>query len=352
MIFPRANPRSQTPQPPVPYSPPPGFEAASITSNASRSLPNHFSREALRGKQIWHITAPASVPISSIKEVPIRKLAEGGTILSYKGGDYGLTTDADADHHEEVLLVPSAQDHDYRLAEAHIERTLHLHQIVKLPSATSAKGPLANGSKKAPKTHVKMVRQQPEGLRMRYRPFGDRSSSEDINEAPRFKLPPIVSAAEPFKGEKPTAGNHQPSPTIAQDRTTARDKVKQTPKKTEAVSGASEALRLAREASFKKVSKVESRASKPDQKSPTSPKPKEIPEDKAQRRAERKRRKNMADGALEGTANQHDELSRSKKPEKKGSGVDSLPVTVQKPPEPEQPKQKRRKRKAEVLDDA
>ncbi|KAL8686070.1 MAG: hypothetical protein Q9224_005561, partial [Gallowayella concinna] len=211
-------PRSMPPNPTVPYKAPPGFEAAIIPPTSVRKLQKIFSHEYLRGKQIWHITAPAIVPVNSIKDVPLQKVAEGGSILSYKGGDYGLVTEADADYDGKVLLVPSAEDNDYRPTRAPIERTLHLRQIVKLPTSSRKAGPLANGATKASKTHVKTVRQQPEGLRMRYRPFGDESSSEDIEEARQFKLPPRISTARPSKGEKPLADSRELSPTKAQTK--------------------------------------------------------------------------------------------------------------------------------------
>lgn len=45
---------------------------------------------------------------------------------------------------------------------------------------------------RTPKSHVKKIRQQPKGLQMRYRPFGDDPSSDETDSAPRFKIPPVI----------------------------------------------------------------------------------------------------------------------------------------------------------------
>ncbi|KAI4126557.1 MAG: hypothetical protein LQ338_003675 [Usnochroma carphineum] len=178
-------------EPPPPYDPPPGFKAVTITP--STKIQDLFSDVNLRGKQIWHITAPKSVPISSIKEVSIEKVSTGGSIMSHDGADYGLVTEADDDGVEKVLLVPSPGDNIYKKATARIGKTLHLQEIVKLPSMSDQLGGPVNASTAVPKTHVKTVRQQPEGLRMRYRPFGDDSSSDDADPTSRFSIPPVLT---------------------------------------------------------------------------------------------------------------------------------------------------------------
>ncbi|KAL9003111.1 MAG: hypothetical protein Q9188_003993 [Gyalolechia gomerana] len=176
---------------PPPFKPPAGFEIASIRSSAKvRDL---FSKENLRGKQVWHITAPASVPITSIKEVPIQKVAAGDSVLSYSDADYGLIQESGEDTEGKTLLVPFPEDNGYRLAGATIAQTLHLQEFVKLSALSDKAEGVMNGATRASKSHVKEVRQQPQGLRMRYRPFGDDSSSDDSDRAPRFKLPPIIS---------------------------------------------------------------------------------------------------------------------------------------------------------------
>ncbi|KAI4137309.1 MAG: hypothetical protein L6R39_007355 [Caloplaca ligustica] len=188
-------------EPPPPSDPPPGFEAATV--NPSLAIRDLFTEQNLRGRQIWHIIAPASAPISSLKEVPMQKVATGAPILSYEDGDFGLVVaNSGADTMETVPLIPSPKDNSYRLPSVKIFQTLRLQQIVKLPSVSN---PSSNGTIKPPTTHVKRVRQQPEGLRMRYRPFGDESSSEDPEDtAPRFRIPPVFTPAPSVQEPMPT----------------------------------------------------------------------------------------------------------------------------------------------------
>ncbi|KAL8923324.1 MAG: hypothetical protein Q9208_004724 [Pyrenodesmia sp. 3 TL-2023] len=202
---------SSAPQEPAPsYDPPPGFEVATVTS--SSKIQDIFSRENLQGKQMWHITFPASVPIDLIKEVPIQKVASGDPILSYKDAEYGLVAEADVDGVEKVLLVPAMNDNSYKPASAKIARTLHLQQIVKLPSRPDRLAESVNGVTETAKTHVKTIRQQPEGLTMRYRPFGDESSSEDSDPAPQFRRPPTLPFALSVKKPTPVPNGDSISP--------------------------------------------------------------------------------------------------------------------------------------------
>jgi hypothetical protein len=63
--------------------------------------------ENLGGKQVWHITAPAGVSISQLKEFAMDKALAGGAVFSHKGSEYGFST---GDQNEDVpceVLVPT-----------------------------------------------------------------------------------------------------------------------------------------------------------------------------------------------------------------------------------------------------
>ncbi|KAL8789075.1 MAG: hypothetical protein Q9213_001338 [Squamulea squamosa] len=303
-----------------------------------------FGKEALQGKQIWYITAPAGVPINSIKEVPIPKVAEGDSIISYKGDDYGLITEAHTNERRRLLLVPSLEGNDYRPAGTHIEKTFHLQQVVKLPASAHREGTLATGITNAPKTHVKTVRQQPEKLRMRYRPFGDLSSDEDTRGS-KLKMPSISSMAHFSRAKKPSADINGPSPTIAPVQT------KNSPEKTKLTSHVSEALKLARNSS-PNISVERTRLeSQSTHQPPSSPKPNETSEEKARRRAERKRRKETKNGEHRQTTDQLGELLVGKQYEEKPLTVNDGGDAFQRSPEPSTSKPKRKKRKSEAIDD-
>ncbi|KAI4111974.1 MAG: hypothetical protein LQ345_006635 [Seirophora villosa] len=200
-----------TPQePPLPYDPPPGFQAATFTS--STKVQKLFTKEKLHDKQVWYITAPASIPIGSIKEVPIQKVTSGASIMSHQNADYGLITEADTNSTEKVLLIPSSEGNVYIQSGAKIEKTLNLQQIVGLPSTAKSSEASLNGVSSVPKSHIKSVRRQPEGLKMRYRPFGDESPSEDSDSSPLFKKPPITTLALSSKNFRPVENDKEASP--------------------------------------------------------------------------------------------------------------------------------------------
>ncbi len=182
-----------------PYEPPQDFEAASITFEPSSHMDGIFAPMNLEGKQIWHITTPASVPITSVHDIPMQKTQDGSSILSYKGTDYGLVPDtADSISSEPALLFPSSPGNEYRSTTIPISSTLHLRQLLNLPSH------------KADASHItpRPRNEQPEGLKMRFQPFGLSSSSESDEEAeilkvvPQFRKPPPVSPSCPSPKRK------------------------------------------------------------------------------------------------------------------------------------------------------
>lgn len=178
--------KSSAPQPPSAYRPPPGFEAISVPANQSSTISDIFAPSNLQGKQIWHITAPASVPISLVKEVSEVNLRDGSSVLSYEDTEYGLMSDV-VDIQNNTLLLPSAQSNDYRPSKIPLARTLHLQQIVRLPNQVQGSRIDANGLSKRAETRRGPYHVQPEGLKMRYHPFGV-STNSDSDSAPRNSI--------------------------------------------------------------------------------------------------------------------------------------------------------------------
>ena len=134
-----------------------------------------FSRSSLTGKQIWHITAPSSVPVDLIKQVSLESVAKGEAALNYKDTDYGFAVNGEGSQTSKKLLVAGA-DSSYQLAAIEIAQTLQLQQLVKLPSlqlTQSQPSRSSQGSSMASALASKPIRQQPEGLRMRFGPLGD-----------------------------------------------------------------------------------------------------------------------------------------------------------------------------------
>jgi hypothetical protein len=88
------------------YEPPHGFQPLS-TDPSSSPTSRLFDPANLAGKQIWHIIAPASVPVSALKEVSTQKVMNGEAVMSHNDSDYGFATlDEAAGSSQTMLLVP------------------------------------------------------------------------------------------------------------------------------------------------------------------------------------------------------------------------------------------------------
>ena len=225
----RKGPRKESPiekpvtctQENISFEPPSGFEPASIVVHPSSQAMDMFSPTKLAGKEIWHITAPSSVPISSIKEVSQQSILSRSSILSYKGSNYGLIPDSSTD---EALLLPSAEDNDYKSHNAATIQSFHLQQIVSLPYHALSPEKSSNESAPIPQARKRAPREQPEGLRMRYHPFGvvdisdDDLSSKDVPKVPQFRVPGAVDATPAEKRKRFSIDHGAQSPTISSSK--------------------------------------------------------------------------------------------------------------------------------------
>ncbi|OCK84389.1 hypothetical protein K432DRAFT_125070 [Lepidopterella palustris CBS 459.81] len=175
---PPARSQAQTVQfrPPPPFEPPPDFNVVAAHPASSSNVLKMFNQSSISQKQIWHITAPANVPITSVKEIALEKAGSEEAILNHKGIDYGFNfSDKGADDTTKVL-IPGPDG--YRAVSARISQTLNLQQVVRLPNLSKPQADQTTGSFAAVSytaSSTKHVRQQPKGLRMRFCPsgFGD-----------------------------------------------------------------------------------------------------------------------------------------------------------------------------------
>ncbi|PSS09061.1 hypothetical protein M430DRAFT_53620 [Amorphotheca resinae ATCC 22711] len=199
--------KAVTLQEPAPYSPPTGFKSASVNGTTKSS--QLFKESNLQGKQIWYITAPASAPLSSIEELSLLDIKEHRKVLSHKGDNYGFFEDESEATAITKVLVPSSSDDGYRSAKTPVNKILHLQQIVQPPSLPQITTPAK-----------KPVRQQPRGLKMRFRPIGfsngdmgrigssssseGESSDQEMQDAPaaKFRKPESLSATESSDGSE------------------------------------------------------------------------------------------------------------------------------------------------------
>jgi len=170
-------------QQPAPFKPPPGFENSSIDDSLKAS--KLLKKSNLEGKQIWYITAPASVSISSIEKISLQDIKDGKPILLHEGNNYGFAQDIAQDKTYRNIMAPSESNDGYctgkyispilKFSVANsqvpkpIDQLLHLQRVIDLPGASTDPN---FTSARATVPAKKPVRPQPKGLQMRFLPIG------------------------------------------------------------------------------------------------------------------------------------------------------------------------------------
>jgi hypothetical protein len=85
----QAQPHAVEFRPAQPYVAPKGFNAVPCNDKTISQVARVFDN--LEGKQIWHITAPAGVSISDLKEMTMEHVDNGEAVLQHKGTSYGFS---------------------------------------------------------------------------------------------------------------------------------------------------------------------------------------------------------------------------------------------------------------------
>ncbi|KAI9797883.1 MAG: hypothetical protein M1833_005083 [Piccolia ochrophora] len=153
---------------------PPDFKPSAAAS--SPEVLEILSPENLQGKQLWHIVAPASVPVTSIKEFAMESLENEGTVMSHGGEDFAFTRTTHERAPRKKVLIPKGRTGKYEFAPMEISQTLQLHQVVQPPDFDNVRKHL-DPEPRFP--------QQPKGLKQRFFPLGfgpgpdDSASNED-----------------------------------------------------------------------------------------------------------------------------------------------------------------------------
>ncbi|KAK3055761.1 hypothetical protein LTR09_002995 [Extremus antarcticus] len=186
---------------PQTFHPPSGFTP--LSSTQLQDLTRHaISSSSLEGKQIWHITAPSNVPLSTISELPLDALDSEQPILTHDGFDYSFSEDKQPTANAAALMIPTAEG--YKRLPQTINRTIQLKQKITLPDLSTKQASQVTGINAAASialAPVRGVRPQPTGLRMRYRPpgygpgrlgavgSGSESAESDEDEEPKWGQP-------------------------------------------------------------------------------------------------------------------------------------------------------------------
>ncbi|PYI32231.1 hypothetical protein BP00DRAFT_369263 [Aspergillus indologenus CBS 114.80] len=173
---------------PQPYKAPSGFKSVKQQSAPKSNVASLLSD--LRGKQVYHITAPDYLPLSKVEEVSLAKIMQGKPVLKYKGVQYGIPAESikQPGVGGQTLQLYDQKTKTYYSTAASNIPSYHIQELVDLPRA-SEEDILA-----AAKEQVKPPRKQPKNLKMRFHPVGS------------GQLPPetIGSSAEESDGDEPT----------------------------------------------------------------------------------------------------------------------------------------------------
>ncbi|RFU30860.1 hypothetical protein B7463_g5505, partial [Scytalidium lignicola] len=155
-------------EPPL-YTPPSGFNPVTVGENEITRTSELFKTSTLEGKQIWHIVAPASVPLETLKQISLQDINKSKAILSFNGDKYGFVEDKRENSKSTKVITPKGSS-SYKTGGRTVDKILRLQQMVELPvlqnSSSSHKNPRATIPTPKP------VRQQPKGLKMRFLPIG------------------------------------------------------------------------------------------------------------------------------------------------------------------------------------
>ncbi|KAI1124595.1 DNA-directed RNA polymerase I subunit RPA34.5-domain-containing protein [Nemania abortiva] len=140
------------------------------SNNPGKEVADFFSNANLEGKQVWYFTAPASLPITVLKdmEIDLASLSKGGPLLTHNGDNYGLDLESHATNTQIQLLIPSRGGDKYTSLNHSIDSTVHLRRMAKF-------GPGGEVHSTATEDYVPVprpIREQPEGLKVRYTPIG------------------------------------------------------------------------------------------------------------------------------------------------------------------------------------
>ncbi|KAI0381446.1 DNA-directed RNA polymerase I subunit RPA34.5-domain-containing protein [Hypomontagnella monticulosa] len=140
------------------------------SDNPGKEVTEFLSKSNLEGKQVWYFTAPASLPITVLKDMQIdlSKVQSGEALLNHKGDDYGLDLEANATNTQIQLLIPSQAGDNYTALNRGIDSTVHIRHIAKFGPGSATSATATKDYNPIPKP----IREQPQGLKPRFTPIG------------------------------------------------------------------------------------------------------------------------------------------------------------------------------------
>lgn len=147
----------------------------------------------LHGKQVFHVTAPAFLPFSKIKDISLAKVMQGEPVLTHEGINYGIPAESFNQHGDsaKTLLLYDPKTDTYHNTSARNIQSYNVQELISLPKEVKNSDVLSAEPDKPPKP-------QPKHLKMRFRPAGSgnappetigTSSEESEGENQTFRAP-------------------------------------------------------------------------------------------------------------------------------------------------------------------
>ncbi|KAI5922950.1 DNA-directed RNA polymerase I subunit RPA34.5-domain-containing protein [Camillea tinctor] len=180
------------------------------SENPGKEVADFFSNANLEGKQLWYFTAPASLPITVLKdmEIDLAKVTSGGSLLKHDGDDYGLDLEPYATSTQIQLLIPSHGGDKYTSLNRGIDSTVHLRRMAKFGPGGEVGATASN--EYVP--HPKPIRQQPKGLKPRFTPIGvPNPKVPNATEGPQRSAIPKPSSESNSKSSSPASDGESES---------------------------------------------------------------------------------------------------------------------------------------------
>ena len=122
-------------------------------------------------------------------------ILRGDTALSHNDTDYNFVPDPKGEQLSKHILLPDEEHNEYRAAPRLISRTLHLRQMLRLPELNNPPRDDAGRTQTTSEPGM-VVHEQPAGLKMRYRPFGDESPEAESPQAERTAMDTATGSGE------------------------------------------------------------------------------------------------------------------------------------------------------------
>lgn len=101
----------------------PDFHLRKLEGNVDASdVAGFFEKAKMEGKQVWYITAPASLPVTVVQDltIPMDQAQKGLPVLSHNGDDYRMAFDNPSASSSFRLLIPNKKGDEYSMRKHHL----------------------------------------------------------------------------------------------------------------------------------------------------------------------------------------------------------------------------------------